>query len=353
MKFDLTYYTDPGLLIDTIKLISLNINDKRYLTQFSLPDPLDEKEIAFIKEHLHLFSRPPQELLLFFFKRNDTSANFILHYLIHSISNGFKHFSLKTLLNELTNSNLLKQELCKFYLDIPYESHSVIENVLRTTSSLPEKIKFYLLGFCIHPAPYLHMLISCIKSYYDQICTHFSLSSPALNLNTESLLTLIQHADPVNSHTIATRSFSYSICRIFTNFIGFDFAKEQSWLIVGTNFPEAVVNISATPMPANFDSLFSALGDPIRIQIVFFLHQNGTQNTAQIQKHVSIAASSLSHQLRVLKKAGIVTSQKTNSSSYYSLNREIFNDIIHISKILKGEYSNEKLEETNLFKSHQ
>ncbi|MCS1352098.1 helix-turn-helix transcriptional regulator [Mechercharimyces sp. CAU 1602] len=75
----------------------------------------------------------------------------------------------------------------------------------------------------------------------------------------------------------------------------------------------------------DFESItkfFTALGDPIRIQITFILGNNGKSNVTDIASHFDITRPSISHHLKILRDAQIVDSKKVGQEVYYWLSRE-------------------------------
>ena len=64
----------------------------------------------------------------------------------------------------------------------------------------------------------------------------------------------------------------------------------------------------------------SALGHPVRLQILRFVVQGGGDGTAagDIQSHVSLPASTLSHHLKRLVDAGMLTSRTEGTYHYYA-----------------------------------
>ena len=64
----------------------------------------------------------------------------------------------------------------------------------------------------------------------------------------------------------------------------------------------------------------SALGHPVRLKILRFVVQGGaTGSTAgDIQGHVDLPASTLSHHLRRLVDAGLMTSRSEGTYQYYA-----------------------------------
>jgi ArsR family transcriptional regulator len=64
----------------------------------------------------------------------------------------------------------------------------------------------------------------------------------------------------------------------------------------------------------------SALGHPVRLQILRFVVQAGSTGAAagDIQSHVDLPASTLSHHLKRLLDAGMLTSRNEGTFHYYA-----------------------------------
>ena len=76
-------------------------------------------------------------------------------------------------------------------------------------------------------------------------------------------------------------------------------------------------------MPTKLDlhaEQLSALGHPARLAIVRFIVQGDPQGTAagEIQAHVDLPASTLSHHLKRLSSAGLVRSRNEGTFVFYS-----------------------------------
>ena len=75
--------------------------------------------------------------------------------------------------------------------------------------------------------------------------------------------------------------------------------------------------------------MFDMLGDINRLNIVIYLVK-GKQNVTNITKHVGMSQSAVSHQLRLLKDANILKSEKIGKTVYYDINDE------HVDQILSN-----------------
>ncbi len=64
----------------------------------------------------------------------------------------------------------------------------------------------------------------------------------------------------------------------------------------------------------------SALGHPIRLSILRFVVQGGEEGTAagEIQAHVDLPASTLSHHLKRLVEAGLLSNRTEGTYYYYT-----------------------------------
>jgi ArsR family transcriptional regulator, arsenate/arsenite/antimonite-responsive transcriptional repressor len=74
-----------------------------------------------------------------------------------------------------------------------------------------------------------------------------------------------------------------------------------------------------SPLERHAEQL-SALGHPVRLQILRFVVQGGGGGMAagNIQSHVDLPASTLSHHLKRLVDAGLLTSRTEGTYHYYA-----------------------------------
>ena len=77
------------------------------------------------------------------------------------------------------------------------------------------------------------------------------------------------------------------------------------------------------------DDTFKALADPNRRKILKILRQKD-MHVNELLIHFSITQASLSHHLDVLKKAGLVVSEKKGQYVFYSLNTSVFEELMQL-----------------------
>lgn len=64
-----------------------------------------------------------------------------------------------------------------------------------------------------------------------------------------------------------------------------------------------------------------ALGDPVRLQLLYLLGDQGRRNVGEIAANFRLSRPAISHHLKVLKDAGVLDSEKVGQEVYYRLER--------------------------------
>ncbi|MBN9313994.1 MAG: transcriptional regulator [Chryseobacterium sp. 39-10] len=75
------------------------------------------------------------------------------------------------------------------------------------------------------------------------------------------------------------------------------------------------------------DAVFRALNDVTRREILELLKKNDL-NAGEIADHFNISKPSISHHLDLLRRAGLISSEKQGQFVVYSLNTTILEDIL-------------------------
>lgn len=76
-----------------------------------------------------------------------------------------------------------------------------------------------------------------------------------------------------------------------------------------------------------YDQVFRAIGDPHRLQILTLLLEKEL-SAGEILKKLDVVQSTLSHHMKSLVDAGVVTASRHGKWTYYSLNTEVLADSV-------------------------
>ena len=67
--------------------------------------------------------------------------------------------------------------------------------------------------------------------------------------------------------------------------------------------------------------MLQAVGDPVRMELVFLVGRRGPMNVTDIASHFKLSRPAISHHLKVLKDAGVLNAEKQGKEVHYRLNR--------------------------------
>jgi DNA-binding transcriptional ArsR family regulator len=88
--------------------------------------------------------------------------------------------------------------------------------------------------------------------------------------------------------------------------------------------------------------VFKALGHPIRYKIVKFLY-DGPKCVCKLNEDIEFSQANLSQHLKILREAGILSSEKIGMETHYRISSEEIKDIIdNVDKFVMGYSDNSK-----------
>ncbi len=88
----------------------------------------------------------------------------------------------------------------------------------------------------------------------------------------------------------------------------------------------------------------SALGHPERMRIILML-QKGARSVSDMLTEMNIKQSTLSHHLKILRKAGFIRGERIDRYTYYYANKEAFDRLEIIIQEIKGLLPDDPLKE--------
>jgi len=94
-----------------------------------------------------------------------------------------------------------------------------------------------------------------------------------------------------------------------------------------------LVDAKASP---GFSQLLRALGDETRFQIIALLASaSDALCVCEIEARFDLSQATISHHLRVLRDAGVVSASKRGTWVYYAVDVDRVDDLLRIHKVLR------------------
>jgi len=86
-------------------------------------------------------------------------------------------------------------------------------------------------------------------------------------------------------------------------------------------------------------SIFSALGEPRRLEIVELISQTGQMSASDISNRFQITSAAISQHLKVLREAEVLIMEKQAQKRLYQINPETFGEIQEWAEKMKHTWS--------------
>lgn len=81
--------------------------------------------------------------------------------------------------------------------------------------------------------------------------------------------------------------------------------------------------------------LFKALGDATRLEIVGLIaHAGGPLCVCEIEAHFDLAQATISHHLKILRKAGVLVSERRGTWIHYNLDASLREQLLALVRVL-------------------
>ncbi len=88
---------------------------------------------------------------------------------------------------------------------------------------------------------------------------------------------------------------------------------------------------------APYAPLFKALSDETRLEILGLLAGAGAELcVCDIESHFALSQPTISHHLKILREAGLVTSERRGTWAYYALSRKTLGLLAEFQALLGG-----------------
>jgi ArsR family transcriptional regulator len=93
-----------------------------------------------------------------------------------------------------------------------------------------------------------------------------------------------------------------------------------------------------TPLDAKpYAKLFKALGDETRLEMIGLLAAVGSELCAcDIESHFDLSQPTISHHLKILREAGLITGERRGTWVYYAINRAAIVRLAGFQKLVGG-----------------
>lgn len=348
MNYIFENHPDPGLAVDTVKILIHKLNAEHIWLQSQLLPATYHQDEAYVKHQLNLFQAPDSKLYLFVYISKTNPVCYLTQHLKNQIENNFDKFSFSDFISSFNDIPKITKNLLAHYTGVLDYTNVDFETLIRHDESIPDKVKVLLYGFLIKPEKYVDSLKKYLYLYYNTLVkTDRNLKN--LTLDSAILHSLLKSCfkDPeVFLSKIQDNKIRYSVCTTIPYHLQFGHTSFL-WFILTEKSITLFHNDSLTFPSDYLTYLGDALRNQTRISIIQHLIHSQQISISELEQITNHATSTIQHHISILKKARLINEQKLGKQSFYSLNPE---GLLYASKslsdIVKEWNQNENLAQT-------
>ena len=352
------FIKSPGYTYDLFFLFILYFNKDYCYRNFVNGNKRDE-DIAFINKTISEFGEIPDELLPFFYLRDDN-----LCFMTQCYFNPYRKlftttYKLASVQEALMNYDCVVTNLLKFYF--PNITDVEVEECKKSTKALNKQIKdsHYscdiknsLYVFFLDPVPTIQ------KLSYELIAKEFLLSKQynneqyqisvwQKNVDIDKLAEGLKKTDsPSNIDAFAEIYITY--CSIAKNHIKVCFYADKVLVFLGSDYEASMKYLLNRHITLELDVLGNALSEKNRIEILDLMHQKQEITIRDITENFKLTSTNAYYHLSLLLKAQVIRSRNQGRTMLYSINKETFDDACSLlrkyANNTKGVVQDEKME---------
>lgn len=327
MSYTFKYYPDPGITYDIIRMLYVKLNASSIWKETLTTIDYQEEHVRFIEEHANLLPEPDPDLSLFFYIPTNKKTTFLSTVADELICKNFQTYSIEDLIKYTNNITKVKEEIFNYYFSDKILGSADFEYQVRSSRTIPDRIKLLLFGFSYNPAEYITKLNNVIQNYYELIGTYWKIdliSNDVLNQFTAKLIS----KPAVTKKHIDLTFVAYSLCRCTPMHLLFGYSQENLFFISTSNTLIENIRSDLAFSTSELLQTLHSIDDQYRLEIIKLLKNTPEQSPNDIADRLKLSLTATKYHLSILKKAKMITFSRNNRSTYYSYNPEGYKSLI-------------------------
>ena len=337
------FITEPGYLYDLIFIFVFYFNKEYCLSNF-IDRSRESEEKDFLAKVEEEFGPVPDELLLFFYAKNNASS-FIAQYCFEAHENEFlQGYNFSTIQNDLADYQQVEAALLKYYFEDLTERevdqclHSVVAaGRLILNSSYSGELKSSLYAFILEPG-YM------VQKLSNELMRKELLLAQWREKNMKKILDLEHQVDfqklslefkQYQIQTIDISSFPklyISPCTVFKNGVNAHFYVSEALLLLGVDYSRYWQYLISQKQGPKLHVFGNAIAEENRIDILNMMLERGEVTIRDLEQKLGLTGTNAYYHLSLMIKANMLRTRNQGRTVLYSLNPYCFEaacDMLH------------------------
>ena len=349
---EVIFQDNIGFLYDVCRVVICKSNKRESWINAFLCDGSEEEDMLYIDSLLKKFQKIEFSSNLLGYKSSLTRNALIGEMYVDFLKKNGSEITIEAFVEYITSLKVLWRSIAEYYLDVSYTDKAEILNVIRSCN-LNSDVKSELYSFFLFTEEYIqdlkkgfHETITVMQNIYRE-SDQENLQQMKERFDVQSFfLSLQEYAKPDEWEKNIVRCIvSFSLINPYLITRQLD-QSQDGILILGKKYE--LFFVSKSKEIIDLVSFGNALGDKIRMKMLWLLHENGELTLTEFSKKLDIVNAVALYHIEILKEAKLIFRRNKGKNVLYWLNdKQFLKAIKEINKLIGGG-TNEKLEKTCL-----
>ena len=346
------FLKEPGYTFDLFFIFTLYFNKKYCLSRF-INYKKSADDMRFFEKVIEEFGPIPDELLVFFYLKNNPKAFMSAYYFDPYIA-GFLdgEYNLATVQTALSNYDQVIDNVLHFYFKEETEEtiqqckeSLVVANSLIMKSDYEPRVKTALYSFLIDPVRIIHCLSHelmtkefALSKQYEK--NYQKLSSLQEKFDFTVVATGLKSGEKQSVDISSFNNVLVTFCYNHKNHVKTIYYDDTVLVVLGADYVDALQYLQDTKYSPKLHDFGLALAEVNRVAILKLIHERGEITIKELEQTLDMAGTNAYYHLSLMIRSGLLKTRNRGRTVLYSVDRHYFEIL---SNVIKS-YSEEREE---------
>jgi ArsR family transcriptional regulator len=318
------YLKEPCFVYDLIYAICLSINKDSIFSELKRQKLANEEDLSFYDSLISQCGKLPEDIIPFFYIEKNGPCFLTLFYLLNKTD--FERYSIQTLLSELKDLELLKNNLSEFYFGSKNRYNDDYMSLIEK-ADLSLNLKYRITRVFANLSNSSRLVISIVEKVIpiiNEIYMGFDniIKDKIMMLSENDRIEKLYKFNEINKNYNTNLFISISIINRFGCLAIF---HDNDFFLLGDDFINKIDTLfENNNIEINMPALGKILSEPIRLKILSLLKEYHEIYTGELCEILDMSLTAVFYHVNMMLLEKMLKTRNEGRKVFYSINNDYF-----------------------------